>query len=130
MKIYIAHSSAFDYQKELYNPILRSDLVDNHHIIFPHIDSSAPIFDSKPIIRDSDFFIAEVSYPSTGMGIEMGWAIAHDVPVLALHRYDIKPSSSIKMVTDDLLTYDTPTDMIQKITDYISIKNKSQIGEA
>lgn len=124
MKIYVAHSSSFDYQRELYDPILKSDLIKSHDIIFPHLDSAAPIFDSKPIIKDSDLFIAEVSYPSTGMGIEMGWAVAYQVPILALYKFDTRPSSSIKIVTNSIIPYETPNDLIQKITNYILEKNK------
>lgn len=124
MKIYIAHSSAFDYQNELYQPILKSDLPKKHHITLPHLDSAVPIFDSKPIIKDSDLFIAEVSYPSTGMGIEMGWAVACQVPILALYKFDTRPSSSIKIVTNSIIPYETQDDLIQKITNYILEENK------
>ena len=87
--------------------------------------SSDPLFDSKPIIASTDLFIAEVSYPSTGMGIEMGWAVAHHVPILALYKVDTKPSASIKIVTNNLVPYVTPDDLIQKITNYIFEKNRT-----
>ena len=73
MKIYISHSTGFDYQKELYEPIKNSELYNSHEIIFPH-DKSSEVSNSKEVIKGCDMVIAEVSYPSTGMGIELGWA--------------------------------------------------------
>jgi len=46
-------------------------LFKNHEIILPH-DKRNLI--SKDIIKKCNLFIAEVSFPSTGLGIELGWA--------------------------------------------------------
>ncbi len=124
MKIYIAHTTAFDYQNDLYYPIKESYLWNAHDIILPHQHSKDVIFNSLPVIATCDFLIAEISYPSTGMGIEIGWAVAHNIPVLAIYKQDTKPSSSIKMITNDLYEYDSSSDLIQKITTYILEKNK------
>ncbi len=71
MKIYIGHSREYNYLEDLYMPLKTSLLFKNHEIILPH-DKRNLI--SKDIIKKCNLFIAEVSFPSTGLGIELGWA--------------------------------------------------------
>ena len=72
MKIYFAHSRSHDFQKEIYDPIRSSHVYKNHEIIFPHENGIS--INSKMTIELCDLLIAEVSFPSTGLGIEIGWA--------------------------------------------------------
>lgn len=73
MKIYVAHSSGYDYQNELYSPIRNSTLNTKHQITLPH-ENSIEQFNSKEFLKKCNLVIADVSYPSTGLGIELGWA--------------------------------------------------------
>jgi hypothetical protein len=99
MKIYIGHSSSFNYQDNLYNPLRNSDLNEKHAIVLPHEDSEEP-FNSKDYLKNRcDVFVAEVSEASTGLGIELGWADQYEIPILCIHRASSKPSSSISQVT-------------------------------
>lgn len=99
MKIYIGHSSSFNYQDNLYNPLRNSDLNEKHAIVLPHEDSEEP-FNSKDYLKNRcDVFVAEISEASTGLGIELGWADQYEIPILCIHRESSKPSSSISQVT-------------------------------
>lgn len=49
--------------------------------------------------------LAEVSRPSTGLGIELGWAETFGVPVIAIHRADVQPTSALSVVTTRLTAY-------------------------
>ena len=42
MKIYISHSSGFDFKGELYQPIRKLVLNKQHEIILPHENSGEP----------------------------------------------------------------------------------------
>jgi len=70
MKIYFGHSKNFDFKKELYELIRKSELNKQHKIIFPH--ETEEFVNSKNIIKDCDLMIAEVTYPATSLGIELG----------------------------------------------------------
>jgi hypothetical protein len=74
MKIYVSHSTSFDFKEELYKPIRSSDLNSIHEIILPHEDSNEQ-FKTLDLFKSGGckLIIAEVSYPSTGQGIELGW---------------------------------------------------------
>lgn len=116
MKIYIGHSSEFNHQDELYNPIRDSILNSLHEIILPHeIYKEAKDFITKDIIKSCDLMIAEVSLPSTGLGIELGWANSFGRPIICIYRKGSKISSSLKVVCNDFIEYINKNDMIEKI---------------
>ena len=118
MKIYIGHSKDFDFKEELYKPIINSKLNEENEFIFPHLDDST--FNSKEVIEDSDLFIAEVSRPSLGLGIEIGRAEEKGKRILCIYNKKYKAPSSLKYVNVDLLEYDDINDMINKIDEYIN----------
>jgi len=70
LEIYITHSRDFDYKTELYTPLRNSSLNSQHRFILPH--ETNEFINSKEIIQRSNLVIAEVSYPATGVGIELG----------------------------------------------------------
>ncbi len=119
MKIYIAHSTAYDFKVELYRPMRESDLASVHEIIFPH-ENNEELFDSKNLFKNGcDLIIAEVSFSSTGMGIELGWANALEIPIVCLYKKGVKPSGSLKAVSADFIEYDSTDDMLRKIKEHI-----------
>jgi hypothetical protein len=50
MKIYICHSSSFDYKKERYEPIRRSELNNKYEFILPH-EISDKIFNDRSAVE-------------------------------------------------------------------------------
>lgn len=111
MKIYVGHSRSFDYEAELYEPVRAA--LGVHELILPHVGEGQ--HDSRAIIPTLDFMIAEVSYPSIGLGIELAWAEHHGVPILALHRADVTPSGSVGAVCKDVRPYASSEEMVEHI---------------
>jgi hypothetical protein len=64
MLIQFGHVKNYDYEKELYEPIRRSHLLQTHEIILPYSDDGSSV-NSKETLKNVDIFFAEVSYPST-----------------------------------------------------------------
>lgn len=113
MKIYVGHSNDWNYENELYNPILKSELNKKHDIILPHLNNRS--FDTKKVIEEADLFIAEVSRPSLGLGIEIGRAEQIGKKILCIYKKGEKVSSSLKYVDASLIEYNDEKDMIDKI---------------
>ena len=114
-KIYIAHSTHFDYENELYAPLSE---IKNFQFIFPHQQGSKPKY-SRDVIKSCALLLAEVSVPSLGTGIEVGWANAYGIPVVFMHKKDIKISSSLKLVSSNFLEYDDLAQKKEKIIEII-----------
>ncbi len=117
MKIYIGHSSNFDYKEELYKPILNSELGQTHEIVFPHRESEEPA-NTRERMAMFDLMIAEVSYPSTGLGIELGWAHSSGVKIVCVYKDGTNPSSSLKTICDDIIRYADDKALIRLITEH------------
>ena len=119
MKIYIGHSNNFNFKEELYMPIIKSKLNEENQFIFPHLSDKT--FNSKEVIEQSDLFIAEVSRPSLGLGIEIGRAEMKNKMILCIYDEKFRVPSSLKYVNVDILAYKDTEDMICKIEEYIEL---------
>lgn len=125
MKIYIWHSRELDYTKELYEPIRNSHLNKEHEFVLPHeIYANAKDFVTTDIIRVCDLMIAEVSFPATGLGIELWHAHAFGCPILCVSKKGAKISNALHVICDDFIEYSDTSDLMRQISDYISTKNK------
>jgi hypothetical protein len=118
MKIYFGHSKGFDYKNELYDPVRNSGLNKEHEIIFPHEQSDLPT-NSKEFLKTCDLMIAEVSFPATGLGIELGWGDAFGIPILCIFKKGSHVSNSAKLLTENLIEYSDSGDLIEKLEKYI-----------
>lgn len=119
MKIYVGHSRDFDYMDKIYIPIMNSKIGKEHEFIFPHMTDKT--FNSKEVIETADLFIAEVSVPSLGLGIEIGRAEMKNKKILCI--YNTKMPSCLKYVNVDTLEYIDENDMVNKISNYINEKS-------
>lgn len=116
MRIYIAHSSSFDFRTELYTPIKESALANEHTFVLPHDVSDTPFSSKDFFANECDLVIAEVSLPSTGTGIELGWANAAGVPIVCMHKTGAKVTSALASVTKTVLGYASTPELIEHIS--------------
>ena len=120
MDIYIGHSSTLNYKKNLYQPIKDSKLSEKHNIVLPHENSNKQFNSREYLENECDILIAEVSKPSTGLGIELGWAEIYEVPTICVHTEESDPSSSISKVTDGIRSYQDSEELVEIIEKSIS----------
>jgi hypothetical protein len=120
MRIYVSHSRHFDYKNDLYEPIKNAPFFGDHTFIFPYDDKEMP-FNTKQLFieKGCDLVLAEVSYPSTGQGIELGWAEDNQIPVACLYKKGQDISQSLSFVSTKFLSYTNPEDMIGDINTII-----------
>jgi nucleoside 2-deoxyribosyltransferase len=119
MKIYIAHSRDFDYQSELYLPIKNSEIFKLHDIILPH--DGVNYKHDRDFYKSIDMVIAEVSYPSTGLGIELGFLYDDNKRIYCIYKDNMKISSSINAITKNIYEYKNKEDMLNIINDIIKL---------
>ncbi|MDB5195507.1 MAG: hypothetical protein JWO84_691 [Parcubacteria group bacterium] len=110
MKIYIAHASGHGFKEEMYGPIRSSTLNAAHEINLPQ---EGPIEEiTREMIATCDAVVADVSHPSLGVGIEMGWANAAGVPVIAMLAAGTTVSFSIDNAVTERFEYSSPEEML------------------
>ena len=105
MRIYISHSRAFDFRLELYAPV-KAALGSEHQLILPHAESDEP-FASRQLFEKGgcDIVLAETSFPSTGSGIELGWASSAGIPIYSIRRINTALSGSVTAVSTSVIEY-------------------------
>ncbi|MFH1977987.1 MAG: hypothetical protein ABIJ92_01530 [Candidatus Aenigmatarchaeota archaeon] len=113
MKIYLAHSTDFDYKKELYEPLKNSELVDKHEFVFPHDNENN--LSSKDIIKNCNLIIADVSYPSIGVGVELGWAESFGIKIICIFKRGSRPSKSLRNLTLHFIEYSDTDHLINEL---------------
>ncbi len=118
MTIFVAHASSFDFRTKLYDPLRASALNAEHEILLPQEGAREEI--TRDMIRSADVLVAEVSVPSLGAGIEMGWADAFGVPIIALYESGSQVSFSIDNVVTTRIEYDTADDMVTKLAEALA----------
>src|SRR3989339_720295 len=74
---------------------------------------------SKDIIKECVAVIAECSLPSTGQGIELGWASVYNIPIICIHEKGSKISSALHYVSDTFIEYSDKVEMIEKLQEYL-----------
>jgi nucleoside 2-deoxyribosyltransferase len=116
MHIYVSHSTGFDFRTELYAILKHSKLGQDHHLILPH-EASDFLYNTKELFakKECDIVLAEVSYPSTGQGIELGWANMLGIRIVCISKKGAKVSSSLQTVTREFLEYEDSDDMLEKV---------------
>ncbi len=117
MKIYVAHSSNFDYINKIYNPVKNDSELRKHEIVLPHENENNN--NSRDYYNSFDLAICEVSYPSVGLGIEMGFFYDSKVPIYCLYEKGTNYSKSIEVVSNNIIEYDGINDFILKIKEII-----------
>ncbi len=114
MKIFVSHSTRFDFNNDLYNPIRESKLVEKHAFFFPH--ETDTVSNTKNTIQETcDIVLAEVSHPSTGQGIELGWAEDVKKKIICIYKEGKEYSSSLKAIANTFIEYKNNVDLIKKL---------------
>lgn len=121
MTIYVSHSKNFDYKNELYYPL--KSLVEKYDFVFPHEDSEKS-YPTKKLFQEKkcDLVIAEVSYPATGQGIELGWADILNIPILCVHKKGKSISGSIKLISKEVFEYSNGHELLEIVKSHAVIK--------
>lgn len=119
LKIYIAHSSEIDFINELYNPLKNCNELYKYELILPH-ERKQENNNNRIFYKNLDMIIADVSRPSTGLGIELGWANDDNVKIYCIYKKGFKYSSSLKTVSNKFYEYSNKTELIKVIKKIIS----------
>lgn len=110
IKILVTHSSGFDFKNKLYKPLRASVINDQYEFILPQETGKEQL--TKDIIKDCKAVIAECSLPSTGQGIELGWANIYNIPIICIYEKGSKVSRALNYVSDIFFEYNNEAEMI------------------
>ncbi len=120
MKIYVAHSRTINFIDDLYNPIINSQKLKEYSFYFSHSDNTKETNNNYNFYKQFDLIIAEVSQPSTGLGIELGWTNILQIPILCIYKKGSKITNSLNTVTNKYIEYINDEDLVDKIHEFLN----------
>ena len=116
MKIYVSHSSKIDYKKDIYDVLRNSDLAKQHEFLFPH-EPGLDLFPTKQLFDNHgcDLVFAEVSFPSHGQGIELGWAYDAGIRIIFGSKPEAKLSTTLPLLSREFFTYTSSIELVEQL---------------
>lgn len=122
MKVYVCHPKAIDYEEELYDPLRK--YFPEVEFIFPYGNNQRPKNSSEYLKgKNCDLVLAEVSEPSTGQGIELGWANLSDISIICFYKKGKHFSRSLVFICDKIIEYENINQFIEKLNEEFKTKN-------
>lgn len=123
MRIYIAHPTEVDYQKEIYEPLKNDEFFSDYELVLPH-EETVGINNARDDYKNIDLVIAECSQPSTGVGIELGWFYDDQKPIYCFVKSDSTPSNAVVSIAKEVISYDDVRDFVEKVKSIIINKKE------
>ena len=63
--------------------------------------------------------LAEVSFPSHGQGVELGWAFERGIRIVFAHKPEAKLSVVIPELSKEIFTYSGSEELVSKLSEYL-----------
>jgi len=119
MKVYASHSRSFDFVKDFYRPL---SSIAEIEWVFPH-ESSEKTYPVLELMKSGTLhcIVAETSYPSTGQGIELGWAYLAKIPLVCVFKAGLTPPSSLGSIANGFVEYSGQQSLINAVKKELGI---------
>ena len=101
LNIYFVHSDSSNYNDLIYLPVLSSNILSHHNLLFPNSEENKNIY-YKDMINKADIIVVELTDPDVTFNMELKQAIVSGKPILALAQkakgFDPRYQSLLKNV--------------------------------
>lgn len=127
LKVYFIHSSKINYNDLIYLPVLRSNILSKHTLIFPETDDNREIY-YKDLMDQADVFVVELTSPDTGFNMELKQAIILKKPILALAQKSIGYEEKYQKLLKDVVGYSNEVELRTLVENFVE-KYKNNDGK-
>ena len=84
------------------------------------------LLNNRDFYKDIDLIIAECSYPTIGLGIELGWTFDDNIPVYCIHKQETKVSGINLCNFTNIFEYIDIDEMLKNIENIVMKNDKKQ----
>lgn len=110
LKIYFVHSDKIDYNKLIYLPVLRSNYLSQHRLIFGKtVENEKKYF--KDLMDDANLIVVELSDPDVGFNMQLKAALVSKKPILALAQKSVGYDEKYQKLLKNVIGYSTEEEM-------------------
>ena len=93
--------------------------LDDYELILPH-EENENSSNTREFYKNIDIFIAEVSKPGIGLGIELGWVFDENKPIYCIYKSGTKVSKSVYSLTKNVYEYSDTSEMLMIIKEIVN----------
>lgn len=106
LKVYFVHSDKVDYNNLIYLPVLRSNYLSNHKLVFSKtVENENKYF--KDIMDECDLLVVELTSPDVGFNMQLKQAIISKKPILALAQKSVGYDEKYQKLLKNVIGYST-----------------------
>lgn len=116
---FVSHSSSYDFENELYQPLRKVSEGMGYNFLLPH-ENQGEVVNSKVMIERAEVVLAEVSNASTGQGIELGWAQDRNKKIVCVYKKGSSVSRSLQFVCGEMLEYQGGEELARIVGDLLT----------
>ena len=110
LSIYFIHSQKDNFNEKLYLPVLRSDLLSFHNLIFPTSEKNKNKY-YKDLMDTATLFVVDLTNADQGVNMELKQAIMSKKPILALADNSIGYEEKYTKLVKNVIGYSTESDV-------------------
>lgn len=127
LKVYFIHSSKIKYNDLIYLPVLRSNILSKHTLIFPETNDNRETY-YKDLMDQADVFVVELTNPDTGFNMELKQAIILKKPILALAQKSIGYEEKYQKLLKDVVGYSDGAELRQLVENFVENYKDKIVG--
>jgi nucleoside 2-deoxyribosyltransferase len=106
LNIYFIHSDLSNYNDLIYLPVLSSNILSHHNLMFPNSEENKSIY-YKDMINKADIIVVELTTPDLTFNMELKQAIVSGKPILALAQKKLGFDARYQKLLKNVIGYDT-----------------------
>lgn len=129
LKVYFVHSRRIDFNNDIYLPVLRSNILSKHTLIFPETNENKDTY-YKDLMAKADLFVIDLTNPDTGFNLELKNAIVLKKPILALAKKSIGYEEKYQKLLKNVIGYSNKQELANYVETFVeSYKDKINNGK-
>ncbi len=129
LNVYFVHSRNIDFNNDIYMPVLRSNILSKHTLIFPETEENKNTY-YKDLMDKADLFIVDLTNPDTGFNLELKQAITLKKPILALAKKSIGYEEKYQKLLKNVIGYSSPSELCYFVETFVNnYKDKIHNGK-
>ena len=109
LSIYFIHSSKCDFNNLIYLPVLRSNVLSHHTLMFPRSEENKDKY-FKDMIANCDVIVVELTDPDIGFNMELKEALISRKPILALAQKAVGYDPKYQKLLKNIIAYNNEED--------------------
>ncbi len=110
LNIYFIHSESSNYNDLIYLPVLSSNILSHHNLLFPESEENKSIF-YKDMINKADIIVVELTNPDLTFNMELKQAIVSGKPILALAQKKLGFDARYQKLLKNVIGYENGSEL-------------------